>query len=74
MTQRSLDDLRREIDQIDDEIHGLIMRRAEVVAHVAGAKKGAKLPIRRPVKPHCDGCGQPCCAFPISALARMWMR
>lgn len=32
--QRSLEDIRREIDRIDDSIHDLLMRRTEVVAQV----------------------------------------
>ena len=74
MTTHSLDDLRREIDEIDDAIHDLIMRRATVVQHVAGAKKGSSLPIRpareasmlRRLNARHDG------TFPLSALARMW--
>lgn len=34
----ALDDLRRDIDQIDDSIHDLIMRRAQIVDQVAAAK------------------------------------
>lgn len=74
MTKQSLDDLRREIDEIDDAIHDLILRRAEVVIHVASAKKGAKLPVRpareasmlRRLAARHSG------PFPISALARIW--
>ncbi|WP_042704124.1 chorismate mutase, partial [Azospirillum sp. B506] len=33
-----LDDLRREIDQIDDAIHDLLMRRAAVVERIGAAK------------------------------------
>ncbi len=75
MTKRSLDDLRREIDEIDDAIHDLIMRRADVVKHVSAAKKGTTaLPIRPSREAHMlrrlasrhDG------PFQLSALARMW--
>lgn len=34
----ALDDLRRDIDQIDDSIHDLLMRRAQIVGQVAAAK------------------------------------
>jgi len=47
---RSLAALRREIDSIDDQLHDLLMQRAEVVAEVAGAKAregGAAAPLFR---------------------------
>ena len=74
MTTHSLDDLRREIDEIDDAIHDLILRRADIVKHVASAKKGSVLPIRpareasmlRRLHDRHGG------SFPLSALARMW--
>lgn len=77
MSNRSLDDLRREIDEIDDAIHELIMKRADVVQHVAAAKGIAKqqdLPIRpareaamlRRLAAHHRA------PFPFEALARMW--
>lgn len=74
-TPPSLDDLRREIDAIDDEIHALIRKRTAVVQHVAGAKQaGRTLPVRpareaamlRRLKAAHDG------SFPFAALARMW--
>ncbi|RED51571.1 chorismate mutase [Aestuariispira insulae] len=77
MSNRSLDDLRREIDEIDDAIHELIMKRADVVQHVAAAKGIAErndLPIRpareaamlrRLAAHHRD-------PFPFEALARIW--
>jgi chorismate mutase/prephenate dehydratase len=37
-TKPSLDDLRREIDEIDTSLHDLIMRRAAIVEQVAAAK------------------------------------
>lgn len=37
-TEPSLDDLRREIDEIDASLHDLIMRRAAIVEQVAAAK------------------------------------
>ncbi len=39
--QPSLDDLRREIDAIDTEIHGLIRRRADIVGRLGAIKKAA---------------------------------
>lgn len=40
-TPRSLEDLRREIDDLDAGLHDLLMRRASVVADVAAHKAGA---------------------------------
>lgn len=37
-TKPNLDDLRREIDEIDESLHDLIMRRTEIVEQVAEAK------------------------------------
>lgn len=39
-TPLDLDSLRREIDQIDDQIHDLLMKRADVVQRVAVVKRG----------------------------------
>ncbi|NKB19381.1 MAG: chorismate mutase [Alphaproteobacteria bacterium] len=44
----NLDDLRAEIDTIDDSLHDLIMRRAEVVSRVKEAKQDARGGIFRP--------------------------
>ncbi|HYM02649.1 MAG TPA: chorismate mutase [Stellaceae bacterium] len=44
----SLDDLRRRIDEIDDQLHDLVMQRAEVVEAIAGAKKQGRVPVVRP--------------------------
>lgn len=75
MTKTSLDDLRHQIDQIDDEIHDLILRRWEVVQYVAAAK-GAS--VKFPVRPTREAAMLRRLAerhrgpFPFSALARMW--
>lgn len=45
--KNALDELRREIDKIDDAIHDLLMRRAQVVERV-GAQKGGGGPYIRP--------------------------
>ena len=45
-TEPSLDDLRREIDEIDDSLHALLMRRAEVQRQVGRAKDGNAAYIR----------------------------
>ena len=41
---KTLDALRREIDQIDDSIHDLLMQRAAVVERVGAAKRGTARP------------------------------
>lgn len=70
----SLDDLRREIDEIDSTIHQLLMRRAQVVEEVAKVKPPGR-PFIRPAREaeivrnlvaRHDG------AFPVSAIVRMW--
>lgn len=74
MAEKTLSEIRQELDEIDDAIHDLIMRRAGVAAHVAAAKKAKGLPIRpsreasmlRRLSARHDG------SFPITSLARMW--
>jgi chorismate mutase-like protein len=44
----TLDDLRREIDEIDDEMHDLLMRRTKVVDAIGALKKSDGLPAIRP--------------------------
>jgi chorismate mutase / prephenate dehydratase len=70
-----LDSLRRQIDEIDDRLHELIMRRAEIVTTVANVKAdehiGAYRPdraaqiLRRIVGSHRG-------PFPRPALVRLW--
>jgi chorismate mutase / prephenate dehydratase len=70
----SLDALRREIDDIDNNIHDLIMRRTQVVEQVREAKRGQPVKIRparecailyRLIKRHKG-------PFPKRELARIW--
>jgi chorismate mutase/prephenate dehydratase len=71
----TLDDLRRQIDAIDDQMHDLIMRRTEIVEAIGKEKKDGKVPafrpgreaaiLRRLVARH-DG------DFPVVGLVRMW--
>ncbi|MGE5505772.1 MAG: chorismate mutase [Actinomycetota bacterium] len=70
----ALDSLRREIDRIDDALHDLLMKRAEVVGRIAAAKPADRVPlrpsreaqvIRRLVARHAG-------AFPKAALVRIW--
>mgnify|MGYP006427350535 CR=1 FL=1 len=79
-TSTSLDELRREIDAIDDSLHALLMRRAEVQRRVGRAKEGSghehgnsayirpgreALVLRRLIANH-DG------PFPKAVVVRIW--
>jgi chorismate mutase len=44
----SLDDLRRRIDEIDDQLHDLVMERAAIVEAIAAGKKETRTPAVRP--------------------------
>ncbi len=46
----SLEGLRREIDEIDDQIHDLLVRRTAVVGSIAGVKKSAPGAAYRPAR------------------------
>jgi chorismate mutase len=70
----SLDDLRREIDRVDDAIHDLLMRRTEIVKELRVVKGGGGAPIRpgreaqvlrRLIARHRG-------PFPKPVIARMW--
>lgn len=71
----TLDELRREIDEIDDAIHDLLMRRTRVVeqvGHVKGIEGGVNLRpgreaviLRRLMARHAG-------AFPAQVMVRMW--
>ena len=70
-----LDDLRRQIDAIDDQLHDLLMRRTDIVEAIGKEKKDGKVPafrpgreamiLRRLVARHAG-------RFPVGALVRMW--
>jgi len=71
-SKQKIDELRREVDQIDDAIHDLLMRRADVSGQIAELDE--QLPIRpareamilrRLVSRHAG-------PFPTIALARIW--
>lgn len=75
-TPRSLEDLRREIDDLDAGLHDLLMRRASVVADVAAHKTGAAARtayrpareaqiLRRLLDRHDH-------RLPISVIVRLW--
>jgi chorismate mutase/prephenate dehydratase len=74
-SKTTLDDLRRRIDEIDDQLHDLVMKRTEIVGAIAREKKSVKVPALRPgreaailrrlvARHHGD--------FSRSALTRMW--
>jgi chorismate mutase len=74
MDSPNLEKLRREIDAIDGDLHGLIRRRAALVDRISAAKPGGDLAmrpgreavvLRRRLAAH-DG------KFPLAAVYRMW--
>lgn len=77
MAKTSLDALRKEIDEIDSDLHDLLMRRSEVTAEVGRAKRASgvtgqflrpgreALVLRRLVERH-QG------SFPKAVLVRLW--
>jgi chorismate mutase-like protein len=75
MPSPSLDDLRRSIDEIDDQLHDLLMKRMELVGTVAAHKRRNGTPALRPgreavilrrlARRHKG-------AFPIAAIVRIW--
>ncbi len=72
-TPPALDDLRRDIDRIDDSLHDLLVRRAEVVAAIRQVKAGGfalrpgreAMILRRLLARHTG-------AFPRESLVRIW--
>jgi chorismate mutase len=46
----TLEDVRREIDRIDDEVHDLFMERASLVSSVARAKRGEGMQVVQPAR------------------------
>lgn len=74
MDGRNLDDLRQQIDAIDESLHDLLMRRAGLVEQIGAAKVGGGLAlrpgreaqvIRRLLARHAG-------RFPAGALVRLW--
>lgn len=70
-----LEDLRRRLDEIDDQLHDLLIERAQIIAMVAASKRNGDLAafqpgreaeiIRRLVARHRGD-------FPVATLVRMW--
>ena len=75
---RSLDELRAEIDRLDDLVQDTLMRRAEVVAEVALAKRGASDAMGTALRPDREAAMARRLAerhrgdFPLHSLQRIW--
>lgn len=70
----TLDDLRREIDEIDQALHDLLLRRTEVVLRIAGHKQPGQ-PALRPAREAAIIRGLVARhqgVFPVQALVRIW--
>lgn len=72
--ENALDDLRREVDEIDDSIHDLIMRRAGMVEKIAAAKGRERVYLRpaREAKILRRLAARHTGRFPFAVLVRMW--
>ncbi|MDE2228536.1 MAG: chorismate mutase [Alphaproteobacteria bacterium] len=72
---RTLKTLRRKIDQTDDRLHDLLMRRADLVAEIGVAKQaeriGAEVPLREAeILRRLEGRHRG--PLPVGALVRLW--
>ena len=73
-SETALENLRREIDRIDDSIHDLLMQRVDIVARVAGVKSDGA-PLFRPAREARilrRLIGRHAGPFPKPVLARIW--
>jgi len=71
----TLDDLRRQIDVVDDQVHDLLMRRTEIVEAIGREKKDGRVPAFRPGREAVilrRLVGRHAGRFPAAALVRMW--
>jgi chorismate mutase/prephenate dehydratase len=74
-SKTTLDELRRRLDGIDDQVHDLLMKRAEIVQQVATTKRGTNTPALRPGREAMilrRLAGRHAGAFPFPSLVRMW--
>jgi chorismate mutase / prephenate dehydratase len=74
-SKTTLDELRRRLDDIDDNVHDLLMKRAEIVEQVAATKRGSNVPALRPGREAIilrRLAGRHAGSFPFPALVRMW--
>lgn len=74
MAAPSLDSLRKEIDALDKDLHGLIRRRAEVVGQISATKPAGGLALRpgREAQVLRERLAKHDGGFPAGALYRMW--
>lgn len=74
MDSPDLETLRKEIDDIDGDLHGLIRRRAALVGRILAAKPGSGLSLRpgREAQIMRLRLGKHDGAFPVAAVFRMW--
>lgn len=75
MSTTTLDDLRRRIDEIDDQVHDLLMKRTELVEAIAAEKRGSNVPALRPGREAVilrRLAARHSGRFPRPALVRMW--
>lgn len=75
MTPPDLASLRAEIDRIDDALHDLLMRRADIVAHMAASRVKGGAPSFRPGREALilrRLFGRHAGALPRTALFRLW--
>ena len=74
-SKTTLDELRRRLDDIDDQVHDLLMRRTEIVEQVAAEKRGNNVPALRPGREAMilrRLAGRHAGSFPLPSLVRMW--
>ena len=73
--RESLDDLRREIDEIDENLHDLLMRRAGLVERIRAVKRMDSIATVRPGREAFilrKLTGRHNSAFPVGAILRIW--
>ncbi|MGH6967865.1 MAG: chorismate mutase, partial [Stellaceae bacterium] len=72
---RTLKTLRRQIDETDDKLHSLLMRRAALVAEIGVAKQAEHARIEVPLREAeilCRLAGRHRGNLPVGALVRLW--
>lgn len=74
MAAPSLDSLRKEIDALDKDLHGLIRRRADVVGQISATKPSGGLALRpgREAQVMRERLAKHDGSFPAGAVYRMW--
>lgn len=74
MAAPSLDSLRKEIDALDKDLHGLIRRRADIVGQISATKPAGGLALRpgREAQVMRERLAKHDGSFPAGAVYRMW--